>query len=445
MSLVDGHPQMENSMMTVMNQQKSGGSDSGSSIGSSGDISPPETPSLLANSTGLGSIKLPDPQHKQQNTQKLNYNKQINMARINGRSDKLLPISVGSNSGSTTLIYPPATSPQQHYLGNDIILSSGPNMMQTSLTNNNQVGGSTTDGGGVVGGGGGISGNNNLGANTVLITSPSAINAGGGGSGGGGGGGVLSNVITSNSVILQPGQHQQYTAGHPYHAQHIASTTRPPIIPHSHGIAGPSPHGTFRLPSFQIPPNGELIYPYHPAGIAFLSGTAPPPTAVAAVRSSPTTSVPPPTTTNVIQLPQPPPLQQQSSVLSQAQTNPPPPPSAALLTTASPYTSLTVGVSKQLSCYNCGSQTHSGRDCNEASMEDVTRGAIYKLDYSVSSSVSPTGPQSSADSLTGNNSNCISCTQQSMTTSDMGGAESTSPTASTSSSSSLSNSNVNPK
>lgn len=43
-----------------------------------------------------------------------------------------------------------------------------------------------------------------------------------------------------------------------------------------------------------------------------------------------------------------------------------------------------------LSCYNCGSQSHSGPDCQEASMEDVTRSAIYKLDYSGSSSASPT-------------------------------------------------------
>jgi hypothetical protein len=33
------------------------------------------------------------------------------------------------------------------------------------------------------------------------------------------------------------------------------------------------------------------------------------------------------------------------------------------------------------SCFNCGSTTHTGLNCSEASMEDVTRNAVYKLDY----------------------------------------------------------------
>lgn len=36
------------------------------------------------------------------------------------------------------------------------------------------------------------------------------------------------------------------------------------------------------------------------------------------------------------------------------------------------------------SCFNCGSTNHTGLNCSEASMEDVTRNAIYKLDYTVS-------------------------------------------------------------
>lgn len=36
------------------------------------------------------------------------------------------------------------------------------------------------------------------------------------------------------------------------------------------------------------------------------------------------------------------------------------------------------------SCFNCGSINHTGLNCSEASMEDVTRNAIYKLDYTVS-------------------------------------------------------------
>lgn len=35
------------------------------------------------------------------------------------------------------------------------------------------------------------------------------------------------------------------------------------------------------------------------------------------------------------------------------------------------------------SCFNCGSMNHTGLNCNEASMEDVTRNALYKLDYTM--------------------------------------------------------------
>jgi hypothetical protein len=35
------------------------------------------------------------------------------------------------------------------------------------------------------------------------------------------------------------------------------------------------------------------------------------------------------------------------------------------------------------SCFNCGSTSHTGLNCSEASMEDVTRNAVYKLDYTV--------------------------------------------------------------
>lgn len=36
------------------------------------------------------------------------------------------------------------------------------------------------------------------------------------------------------------------------------------------------------------------------------------------------------------------------------------------------------------SCFNCGSTSHTGLHCSEASMEDVTRSAGYKLDYTIS-------------------------------------------------------------
>lgn len=39
------------------------------------------------------------------------------------------------------------------------------------------------------------------------------------------------------------------------------------------------------------------------------------------------------------------------------------------------------------SCFNCGSTAHTGLNCSEASMEDVTRNAVYKLDYTVNTPI----------------------------------------------------------
>lgn len=41
------------------------------------------------------------------------------------------------------------------------------------------------------------------------------------------------------------------------------------------------------------------------------------------------------------------------------------------------------------SCFNCGSTNHTGLNCSEASMEDVTRNAVYKLDYTANTPTSP--------------------------------------------------------
>lgn len=49
----------------------------------------------------------------------------------------------------------------------------------------------------------------------------------------------------------------------------------------------------------------------------------------------------------------------------------------ALLTNSSAYPTNKLNQS----CFNCGSTSHTGRECSESSMEDVTRNTIYKLDY----------------------------------------------------------------
>jgi hypothetical protein len=65
-------------------------------------------------------------------------------------------------------------------------------------------------------------------------------------------------------------------------------------------------------------------------------------------------------------------LQQQTQRVSPSQTPP------VLLPTPFPTNKLVQ------SCFNCGSINHTGLNCSEASMEDVTRNAVYKLDFTVS-------------------------------------------------------------
>lgn len=63
---------------------------------------------------------------------------------------------------------------------------------------------------------------------------------------------------------------------------------------------------------------------------------------------------------------------------TQPRISPSPSQTAILPTTAYPTNKLVQ------SCFNCGSTSHTGLNCSEASMEDVTRNAVYKLDYTVS-------------------------------------------------------------
>lgn len=61
------------------------------------------------------------------------------------------------------------------------------------------------------------------------------------------------------------------------------------------------------------------------------------------------------------------------------------------------------------SCFNCGSTSHTGVNCSEASMEDVTRNAVYKLDYTVSTQSNlqfqPVAVMTSTGSLNAANNN----------------------------------------
>ncbi|XP_036320987.1 uncharacterized protein LOC118735375 isoform X2 [Rhagoletis pomonella] len=354
-----------------MNSNKSAGSDTGSSNGSCGDVSPPETPTL-SSSSNMPGLRL-GAENQLQKHQQLSYNKQAGSTRLNGRSDKLISANVVVNTVSTAAsgmytspilnTHPALSQQSQPIYGTEIILAPGGNaggigLMQTSLANNNNSGignniavVNTTSNIG--------SSNNNLATNPVLMSSPSAGVAGGG---------IITN-IAPNPIILPSPHQQQYNTTYPYHAAATAQHQR--LMSHT---GGPAP------PPLRLMPN-EHIYSYYP-----LPGGAPPGAPPVTLR--PTNSVPPNTnvTSGVTGI-----LQVQQPTAQALQTNPAVVPSPTILA-GTPYSTQAVPIvnSKHLSCYNCGSQSHSGPDCQEASMEDVTRSAIYKLDYSGSSSASPT-------------------------------------------------------
>lgn len=91
-----------------------------------------------------------------------------------------------------------------------------------------------------------------------------------------------------------------------------------------------------RQPPQQFPPNGEMMYSFT---APFLPAVQTP--VVVTSRSSPSTAPTPYPTNKMVQ-----------------------------------------------SCFNCGSTAHTGLNCSEASMEDVTRNAVYKLDYTVNTPTS---------------------------------------------------------
>lgn len=359
-----------------LNSNKSAGSDTGSSNGSCGDASPPETPTL-STTTNVPGLR-PGSETQIQKHQQLGYNKPTGNTRLNGRSDKLISANVVVNSVSTAgsgmyttpilNTHAALTQQPQPMYGTEIILTSGGNaggigLMQTSMANNNNCGignniavVNTTSNIGTS--------NNNLATNPVLMSSPSP------GVAGGGGGSIITNM-TPNPLILPTPHQQQYNATYPYHAAPTAQHQR--LMSHT---GGPAP------PAMRLMPN-EHIYSYYP-----IPGGAPPGAPPVALR--PTNALPPNTnvTSGVTAVLQ---VQQQQPTAQALQPNPTIVASPTILA-GTPYSTQAAPIAsnKHLSCYNCGSQSHSGPDCQEASMEDVTRSAIYKLDYSGSSSASPT-------------------------------------------------------
>lgn len=167
---------------------------------------------------------------------------------------------------------------------------------------------------------------------------------------------VASSLISSNSQ-----NNLQQLAG--AMVAHGGNVTQSPTAFVNASTATTFPPGTAYLGTNRLP--GHLLYIQQP--IQFIPTQQPPPpqqqqvpsgaTITSNLRSSPSLQIPPPTMASV------------SPQLQQTQPT---------LTSAYPANKM------NQSCFNCGSTSHSGRECQEASMEDVTRNSIYKLDYNSS-------------------------------------------------------------
>ncbi|XP_071560565.1 uncharacterized protein [Temnothorax nylanderi] len=122
---------------------------------------------------------------------------------------------------------------------------------------------------------------------------------------------------------------------------HFPAALRPSSGIYSNFLHGPSARPAYQ-PAYQ--PNGEIIYPYtgHPAS----GGTPPPPPPPNAAAAAPV----------------------QASYM-------PPTPVVTYAAAVIPQT--------KISCYNCGSNSHLAVDCKDQTMEDITKKAQYRLDYTI--------------------------------------------------------------
>lgn len=177
--------------------------------------------------------------------------------------------------------------------------------------------------------------------------------------------------IANPQVIFQqyaqsthPMQKSQMNQTYPFTQQHLPMNNRSAILSPNTTTSTPQPAAaSFRLPSYHMQPNGDMIYQL-PTTFAYMPQTALPLTR-------------PPSTCNqthaVVPTPPPPTMQHLptlTSLSSKSNQN----------TMVSPFLLPNENAKPNTSCFNCGSNQHTGQECQEASMEDVTRG-IYKLDY----------------------------------------------------------------
>ncbi|XP_076232187.1 uncharacterized protein LOC143177835 isoform X2 [Calliopsis andreniformis] len=160
-----------------------------------------------------------------------------------------------------------------------------------------------------------------------------------------------------NQAHVMRHKNQMVNGGGPPNLSQCVSFPAPPshsqvtYLPHGHfsalrpssGIYSNFSHGPYARPAYPTTyqPNGEMMYPYpgHPSS----GGTPPPPPNAAATP---------------VQAPYMPP----TPVVTYAPAAVPP---------------------TKISCYNCGSSSHLAVDCKDQTMEDLTKKAQYRLDYSI--------------------------------------------------------------
>lgn len=178
--------------------------------------------------------------------------------------------------------------------------------------------------------------------------------------------------IANPQVIFQPYaqtthpmQKSQMNQTYPYTQQHLPINNRASILSPNTTTTAPQPAATnYRLPTYHVQPNGDMIYQL-PTTFAYMPQTAlpltrPPPSTCNQTH----TVVPPPSAPTMQHMPT------LTSLSSKSNQN----------AMVSPFLLANENAKPNTSCFNCGSSQHTGQECQEASMEDVTRG-IYKLDF----------------------------------------------------------------
>lgn len=173
------------------------------------------------------------------------------------------------------------------------------------------------------------------------------------------------NMLGDAQALTQSQQQQQQQQVQPPTYNNTNFT--PYIINRTlHPNSIPLPSTNYRQQYIQ--PNGEILFNYYPAYVA-----APQQqqqqlqqSQTSTIRSSPS-----------LQLQQQQPLSSNQTPIPLSHQSISSTPIMAITASSYPVKPLVK------SCFNCGAQTHTGRECQEASMEDITRHTNYKLDYSV--------------------------------------------------------------